>query len=593
MKKGQGHLSDKAELRRRAEKHLAKKKPESVSTSGAEDAQKLVHELQVHQIELELQNEELRQARQELEASLERYTDLYDFAPVGYLTVDRQGIIGEVNLMGASLLGTVRSEALGRSFEGFLSNQSRATFSEFLERAREGRAKQTCEAVLAVPGGEARQIQLEGTCANPEAAKTDQDPGWLCRLAMVDITPRKRAEREKDQLESQLRQAQKMEAIGTLASGIAHDFNNILGAIVGYAELARDDIQAGKSNTRDIEELIKAAWRAKNLVRQILTFSRKSTVLFEPMSLNRALQGMVQMLARTLPKDIAIELRPGPELPMIKGDAGQLEQVLMNLGTNARDAMPDGGRLVIETGKVFLDEEFCQQYLEVLPGPYVRLEVSDTGQGMGSLTLEHMYDPFFTTKEVGKGTGLGLSTIHGIVKSHGGHIFCASQPGKGTSFTIYLPAIQKDVPEPDRTDEAHQGMPRTDLAVLLVDDEEALRELGARTLERAGYQVLTAPSGEEALELYRQRRSSLGMVIMDLGMPGMGGNKCLESILKINPEAKVLITSGYVASAQVADALAAGAAGYVAKPFRKADLLKNVRNMLEQLNAPQFKLQSP
>jgi CheY-like chemotaxis protein len=192
-----------------------------------------------------------------------------------------------------------------------------------------------------------------------------------------------------------------------------------------------------------------------------------------------------------------------------------------------------------------------------------------------------MYDPFFTTKEVGKGTNLGLSTIHGIVKSHGGHIFCASQPGKGTSFTIYLPAIQKDVLEPDMADEPYQGIPKTDQAVLLVDAEEALRELGARILERAGYQVLTAPSGEEALELYRQRRSSLGMVIMDLGMPGIGGNKCLESILKINPEAKVLITSGYVASAQVADALAAGAAGYVAKPFRKADLLKNVRNMLE------------
>jgi CheY-like chemotaxis protein len=255
-------------------------------------------------------------------------------------------------------------------------------------------------------------------------------------------------------------------------------------------------------------------------------------------------------------------------------------QVLMNLATNARDAMPEGGRMTFATSAVVLGEEFCRQYAEVTPGDYIRLKVSDSGQGMDQHTLEHMYDPFFTTKAVGKGTGLGLSTIHGIVKSHGGHIFCSSAPGRGTSFDIYLPALAQNLADPAGEGETGPQESGAGRRILLVDDEESLRTLGTRALQTADYEVVAVSSGEEALQAYRQGPPWPDVVVLDLGMPGMGGVRCLKAMLEINPRAKVLVASGYAADAQVKDALAAGAVDYVAKPFQRGELLGKIWQLL-------------
>ena len=580
MKSDRGPRPDKPNLRRRAEARLKEKKAQSSPASEDDNAQRLVHELQVHQIELELQNEELHKARQDLEASLERYTDLYDFAPAGYFSLDYQGIILEANLAGAALLGSVRSRVIGQTLAGFLAYESLSEFNQFLERVRVSRTRQSCQVSTVRHGKQPRHLHIEGAPAElseKDASKADE--GHV-RLAVIDITKQKEAESKQKMLEVQLRQAQKLEAIGILAGGIAHEFNNILAAIMGYAEMALEAAQIGKSDPQDMERVISSAVRARDLVRRIMTFSRTSTSASKPICINQAVDQIAKMLLRIMPKQITIQSNLAPDLASINGDAGQMEQILMNLATNAKDTMPEGGRLSIETSNVFLDEGFCRQHLEILPGQYVLLKVSDTGLGMDESSLEHIYDPFFTTKEVGKGTGLGLSIVHGIVKSHGGHIFCQSKPGEGTSFDIYFPAAPNLAPASALQVEPIQEATLDSQFILLVDDEEALRDLGIRILEGAGHKVFTAQSGEDALELYLTRGHQLDLVIMDLGMPGMGGVEALKAIMGINPRAKVLVASGYAAEDQVRGALAEGAAGYVAKPFTKAELLANIKLVL-------------
>ena len=405
--------------------------------------------------------------------------------------------------------------------------------------------------------------------------------GRIVRLQIAtDSTELKQAQQEKDNLESQLRQAQKMEALGTLAGGIAHDFNNILAAIIGYSELALDDAEEGRVQPDQIKEIIRAGQRAKDLVTQILTFSRKLKPELKPVDLNKVVLQTEKMLERTIPRMIKIERRLEPELWLTSADPSQLSQVLLNLGTNAADSMPEGGRLVIETGNVTLGEDYCGQHAGANPGDYILLTVSDTGHGMDRATQEHIFDPFFTQKEVGKGTGLGLATVYGVVKSHGGYTMCYSEVGQGTTFKVYLPAIRSASTE-QRVEPLDTKIPGGNETILLVDDEEALLDLGQQLLSRQGYKTLSAATGEEALELYRRRPEDVDLVILDVSMPGMGGHKCLKELLKINPRAKVIIASGYSLNGQLTDIMASGAAGFVAKPFTRAALLRKVREVLD------------
>lgn len=413
-----------------------------------------------------------------------------------------------------------------------------------------------------------------------------EDKIWQLEQAnkrlVQEVEERKRTEQEQEKLRAQLIQSQKMESLGTLAGGIAHDFNNLLSVMTGFTELALGKVQGTEVISQHLREVIQAGERAKNLVKKILTFSRLNTFEMKPLDLNKEVRQAVILLERTLPKMINVHTHLADDLKPINGDANELEQILINLATNAQDAMPQGGSLILETSNVRVDEGYNANYLKLAPGEYVLLQVSDTGQGMDALIREKIFDPFFTTKDLGKGTGLGLSTVYGIVKSHGGHISCYSEPGNGTTFKIFLPVFHDDdANQTQQVPEQRQPVGGNE-SILLVDDEKLLLELGETILSQVGYRVMTAQSGEEALDIYREHKDRLDLVITDLGMPGMGGYKTLKTILEINPQAKVVIASGYMATSHVKTALESGAAGYVAKPFGRMELLTKIREELDR-----------
>jgi CheY-like chemotaxis protein len=298
------------------------------------------------------------------------------------------------------------------------------------------------------------------------------------------------------------------------------------------------------------------------------------------MDLNRTVEQVQGLLTRTIPKMIEIELRLADDLKMVNADPTQLEQVLMNLAVNAKDAMREGGKLFIETRNVSLDKGYCDTHLGGKPGDFVLLMVSDTGHGIDQETLEHIFEPFFTTKGVGRGTGLGLAMVYGIVKSHNGYITCYSEVGHGTTFKIYLPAVEEAPEAPrEREERLPQGGTET---ILLVDDEESVRQLGKQMLEVVGYRVLVASDGEEALALYPKRMGDVALVILDLIMPGMGGKTCGEALLRLNPRVKLLIASGYSVNGRLEEPLRSGARGFISKPYDLRDLLKRVRHILDE-----------
>jgi len=385
---------------------------------------------------------------------------------------------------------------------------------------------------------------------------------------------------EQKSLQRQLFQAQKMEAIGTLAGGIAHDFNNILQVALGYSELILGEEDLPERCRSDLHKILQSARRGSDLVKRLLTFSKKTEIKPQLLNLNRRINEMRKMLERAIPKMIEIQLVLDENLATINADPTQVDQVLMNLAVNARDAMPEGGRLAFETTNVVLDEEYAASHIDAKPGHYVLLSITDTGAGMDEETLSHIFEPFYTTKGSGEGTGLGLAMVHGIVQQHGGHIRCYSEPGQGTAFKIYFPALVADEELEDNTVTLIPlGGSET---ILLADDEEFVRDLGQQLLSRQGYKVLTASDGKEALEVYRSRGDEISLVILDLVMPEMGGKRCLQRLLEINPKVKVLIASGFSANGPTKDALLAGAKGFVDKPFALNQLIRAVRETLDK-----------
>ena len=391
--------------------------------------------------------------------------------------------------------------------------------------------------------------------------------------AFLDIT-------EYKQMEARLQQAQKMGAVGTLAGGIAHDFNNLLQAILGSIQLILlkgDVTQQGRKLLNQVE---KAVQRGADLIRQLLTFSRKVESQLRPVDLNHEIRKIVGLLDKTLPRQVRIELDLSEDVDRIDADPLQLEQVITNLATNARDAMPRGGSMTLRTWRVRLDEENCKGLMDLEPGEYAVIRVSDTGTGMDRETLEHIFEPFFTTKEVGKGTGLGLAMVYGTVKSHGGHITCWSRLGFGTSFDIYLRPSTLPAVSPEPTTEKRPERTRDSGTILVVDDEEPILHLGVEALGSSGYTVLAAESGEKALELFEAERERIDLVILDLGMPGMGGHACFQQLKEMDPGVKVIIASGYTDFERRKQMLDEGAVAFVGKPYRFSEILTIIREAL-------------
>jgi two-component system cell cycle sensor histidine kinase/response regulator CckA len=397
--------------------------------------------------------------------------------------------------------------------------------------------------------------------------------GKKAELAVViDITGRRH-------LEDQLRQAQKMEAVGMLAGGVAHDFNNLLTIITGYSQLILNTLGPEDSNRHSVEQIMKAGERAATLTKQLLAFSRRQVLQPKVLDLNKLVGGLGAMLQRLIGEDVDLRLVLPPDLGRVSADPGQIEQVLMNLVVNARDAMPKGGVLTVETANVHLDNSYAGRHLSVKPGAYILLAVSDTGAGMDAATQARLFEPFFTTKGSGKGTGLGLSTVFGIVKQSGGSIEVYSESGRGTSVKVYLPRI--DQPVSVETENAKTGMARGSETILLVEDDEMVRTLVRETLQREGYKILDAPGPLEAKKISEQFKPAIQLMITDVVMPKVSGRELAEQLTRRRPDMKVLYMSGYTDNAVLNSGILQKEVAFLQKPFTPGALMEKVRDVLE------------
>ena len=537
----------------------------------------------------------------------ERYELLLATAPDMILSADREGVIVSANeaarlfvLRAGAAVGTGPSSARPHSGSPLIGTQiallahpdDREAFASDVNAAADGQSRQ-------------REIRLTST----------GEPGWYLvscnaireeeRVTGVlvvarEITARKRHEEMARRTEETTRQAQKMEAIGRLAGGVAHDFNNLLTVIGTYCELLKQGATEGSVRMADVDEIYNATVRAAALTNQLLTFSRKQVHQPKLLNLNEIVSGMEEMLRRLIDTGIRIETKPYPNLSTLRADPAQMEQVLLNLAVNARDAMPNGGVLSIETDEAFLDSSYAASHSGVMPGRYVLLSVADTGSGMDAETQQRIFEPFFTTKGQGEGTGLGLATVYGIVQQSGGHIQVDSDLGRGTTFRIYFPvAVAEEVaaPRPPRrltplSVDSTSGEPRTlanDMSlrsregetVLLVEDGDALREVLERVLEELGYVVCVARDGEEALAFSATHRGPIHLLITDVVMPNIGGRELALELWKTRPDTRVLFMSGYTEDAILHQGLRRSTVGFLGKPFRPDFLASKVREMLD------------
>ena len=693
-------------LRQQAEK-IAQDKPgrvvENLGALSPADAQRVLHDLQVHRIELELQNEELRRAQDALEASRARYFDLYDLAPVGYFTLNEGGLILEANLTGANLLGVARrdlvNQPLGRfvvsddadayylnhrqlfrtgeprAFELRLARKNGAPFSAWIEAtvtANESGTRICRKMVIDITGRKAIQDKLrQSQSLLQTAGEIAQVGGWAINLpdnalmwsdeicvildypkgtvpplaealslyppasyavisaalgactrdgtsfdceleiftakrrrlnvrvigqavrdkdgritgiegAFQDITERKKAEQAKASLEAQLRESQKMEALGTLAGGIAHDFNNILGTMLGNAELARHDARANWQALVSLEEILKAGNRAKDLVQQILSFGRRQPTSRRVLSLPAVVEESVRLLRSGLPPGVRIDCRCAPDTPSIIADPTQVQQVLLNIGNNAAHAMEGRpGAIDIRAEGVTLDQASARFDLNLRPGPYACVTISDMGHGMDAAIRSRIFEPFFTTKAPGKGTGLGLSVAHGIMQAHQGGIVAHSEPGKGSRFELYFPHARDGAAAPGIAEEAGAASEGHGQHILYVDDDESQVFLIKRMLERWGYRVSAYLEQREALDALLADAPSFDLVVTDFNMPGLSGLEVARAIRDARPDLPVILISGYITDELRAQAEAVGVRELIAKPHEVEELRDTVHRLLK------------
>jgi two-component system, cell cycle sensor histidine kinase and response regulator CckA len=488
---------------------------------------------------------------------------------------DLSGKITYVNQAEIKMLGFSREEILTQSTELYGEDPERgATQQEILEKTLQ-KGSWRGEVVNYTKDGSERIMDFRTLVVHDQKGQ----PVALCGIS-TDITERKQAEKEREKLQTQLLQAQKMESIGILAGGIAHDFNNLLHAMGGNLELLDIKIPDDHPGKKRVKTIQKSMDKAAHLVRQMLLFSRKADIRTQVLDLNQEIHDAAKLLERSIPRMISIELVLDKNAWPINADPTQVDQVLLNLGTNAADAMPDGGILVIETANAALGQNLERTPIWAKQGKYVLMTVSDTGCGMDKKTRDQVFDPFFTTKEVGKGTGLGLPSVYGIVKAHEGYVTCYSEPGQGTAFKIYWPAAEPGKIEPGEIQTEQAVLQDGTETILLVDDDDQIRELTSEVLEDSGYQVISASSGEQALEIFRKKAKDIDLVLMDLNMPGMGGSRCTRKMITLDPSVRVLVASGYSAIVHGRDVLEFGAKDFISKPYQKRELLTKITEVL-------------
>ena len=531
MTRGKNSLSDvvSSDLRERAESLLST----TDAPSAADDVSsaELVRELQLQRIELELQNEDLRRNQAQLEASKRQFADLYFNAPVGYITLDCDGRIGELNYLAAELLGANRDSLSDTDLIDCISPDSQQTLQTHLKEVFDSAGVHQCELNITVSPSVTTRLKMISV-----ALDDDDNQEIQCRAALFDITEQYRTQCEKEEIEEQLHESHRMETLGRLASGIAHDFNNLLTLIIGYSKLAINHLPDGHPLEKHVCEIHKAGHHASELIEQLLAFSRSDESNTTPVAINELITDVDKMFNRLIGDDIELQLRLHDRLGEVYFDASQFQQVLLNLVVNARDAMSDGGHLIIRTRNIVVDQE-CAGRLDLETGPYVLIEVEDNGDGIPPDVIPHIFEPFFTTKTNDGHHGFGLSTTYGIVARHNGAIDIDSRPGEGSIFYVYLPRTDVD-------DSIHESMANKS-AVLVVDDQPDLRDFASLVLEEMDVDVLSAHCPKEALQLSRTYSDELDLVVTDVTMPGMSGPELFEQIRSFHPDTKVLYISGY------------------------------------------------
>lgn len=528
-------------------------------------------------VERELRAAQIRREREQAEASQResqaRKSAMLDSALDCVVTIDHEGKIFEWNPAAERVFGRRRAEVIGRDLAELVIPAA------LRGRHRQGLARYLATGQSSILG---RRIEMNALRADGSEFPVELSiTRVLCDGPPIftgfirDLTERK-------QLEEQFRQAQKMESIGQLAAGVAHDFNNILAVIQGHTDMLLGGMVSGAETEDSLKQIARASSRAANLTRQLLAFSRKQQMQPQEMDLNDVIQGMGGMVGRLLGAPVAMRFEPAANLPSVHGDVGMMEQVLLNLAVNARDAMAPGGQLVIRTGTRVIVETDARRNPEMRAGDFVFLRVSDTGCGIPPEILPRIFEPFFTTKEEGKGTGLGLATVYGIVKEHQGWIEVESEPGRGTTFTVFLPAGSR--PAASRAETARpiavRGRGET---ILMAEDEPALRRLAARVLRNFGYEVLEAGTGQEALQVWEQHGRKVDLLLTDLVMPdGMTGRELAKQMEQRAPGLKVIYTSGYSPEGRETSFVFREGANFLQKPFTPGKLAKAIRDSLDR-----------
>jgi PAS domain S-box-containing protein len=510
-----------------------------------------------------------KRAEEEIRASQRRLQIHLENTPLAAIEWDTEFRVASWNPAAEHIFGYSRAEAMGRQGSSFMVPPQ---FREHVERVWRD--------LIALKGG-ARStndnITSDGRTISCEWYNTPlvDDSGRVLGVASLvqDVT-------ERVALEERLRQSQKMEAVGRLAGGIAHDFNNLLTVILGYSQVLTDGLPAGSRLADNTAQIKSAADRAAGITRQLLAFSRKTILSPRLIDLNNVMLNLDSMLRRLIGEDIEVLSVPARDLGTVKADPGQIEQVLMNLALNARDAMPNGGKLTLETSNVELGEDYAQEHRSVIPGQYVMLAVSDTGVGMSPETKAHIFEPFYTTKELGKGTGLGLSTVYGIVKQSGGYVWVYSEPDRGTTFKIYFPRVDQPA-QPVSTEKRISGIQRGVETILLVEDDPQLNQLASSVLTHCGYKVLAAANPQEGLALCRTHPHEIHLLVTDVVMPKMNGRQLAEEVTRIRPSVKLLYVSGYTSNAIVHYGVLDDGLWFLPKPFSLAALVAKVREVLD------------
>ncbi|MCG2714846.1 MAG: PAS domain S-box protein, partial [Candidatus Marinimicrobia bacterium] len=558
--------------RKRVEEESKRKADQLVS--GKKEAERLYAESQDARKSLLSILADVTEKEQALRESEEKYRAIFDNISEGIYHTTPDGKILLANPALVKMLGYDSAEELLKvnAQDGYKSPGDSQKFVELINK--NGR----------VYGFESKWKKKDGTILsireNASIVRDENSNALYYDGTVEDITERVSQEKERKRLEEQLRQSQKMEAIGNLAGGVAHDFNNLLTIISGYSQLMLDRLDKNTPLRKNVEKIMKAGEQAAALTRQLLAFSRKQALAPKVLDLNATLADVKKMLGRLLGENIDLTTVFEPKLKPVKADPGQIEQVIMNLVVNARDAMPDGGKITVRTENVVLDKDLSKVIPEALPGRFVRFSVEDAGVGIDKAIIDQIFEPFFTTKEAGTGTGLGLSVVYGIIKQHNGWINVYSEPGQGSTFKVYLPAISEKIEDDTKGAISLKDFKGSGERILLVEDEEDIREFTATLLRENGYIVFEAANAKEALELFKNEDGNFDLVFSDVVMPGKSGLHLVDELLSGKPDLQVLLSSGYSDKKSQWDEIKKRGFRFLQKPYNIADLLKTVREVI-------------